>query len=67
MDKKVTAKTIQKFTVHLPPDRPDLAVLEIQVMGETAHFGLPRNKLRMMAESLLKEVEKIESVSPKPN
>lgn len=67
MEKKITAKAIHKFAVHLPPERPDLAVLEIQVSGETAHYSVPRTNLRRMAEGLMKEVEQMETSAPKPN
>lgn len=67
MSKTITAKTIHKLSVHQAPERPDLAILEIQVSGETTHYGLSISKLRQLAEGLLKEVEKFEATAAKPN
>jgi hypothetical protein len=67
MNKTVTAKTIHKLSLHQAPERPDLVVMEIQVTGETAHYGVALSQLRQLAENLMKQVEKLEAMSGKPN
>ena len=65
-NKTITARTIQKFTLHQAAERPDLAVLEIQVMGETMHFSVPVANLRALGEGILKQAEKFEAAN-RPN
>lgn len=68
MAKSITAKTIHKLAIHQAPERPDLAILEIQVSGETTHYSVPRASLRNLAEGLLKEVARLEAdEGGKPN
>lgn len=63
----VTAKTIHKLSLHQVPEHPELVVMEVQVTGETAHYGVAMSNLRTLAENLLKQVEKLESKTAKPN
>ena len=67
MNKTVTAKAIHKLRLHQAPERPDLVIMEIQVTGETAHYGVPLTQLRQLAENLLKQVETLEKMPRKPN
>ncbi|MCO5084611.1 MAG: hypothetical protein M9955_23500 [Rhizobiaceae bacterium] len=67
MNKTVTAKTIHKLSLHQTPEHPELVVMEIQVTGETAHYGVALSQLRQLAENLLKQIEKLEAGAAKPN
>ena len=49
---KVTATPLQGFRVLQSEDRPDAAVLELQVRGATQFFLVPRDKLKDLASHM---------------
>lgn len=51
---QITAIPLQGFRVLKSEDRPDSAVLEMQVKGATQYYLVPRDKLKDLAEHLNK-------------
>lgn len=65
--RQINAKAVHKLGLLPVPDRKDLLVLEIQVTGETHHYGMSRTDLRKFSEALSKEVAKMDAETAKPN
>jgi hypothetical protein len=67
MDGQVEVKIVKQLRIMSAPDRKDVAVVAIAVVGETAYYGIARNDLRKFAEGLLNAAEKLDTDAAKPN
>lgn len=67
MNEKVHVKVVKQLSINSAPDRKDVAVVAIAVVGETAYYGVSRSDLRKFAEGLLKAADKLDADAAKPN
>lgn len=67
MTENLKVKVVKQLSISSAPDRKDVAVVTIAVVGETAYYGFARNDLRKFAEGLLKAADKLDAEDGKPN